>query len=131
MPCWDHKQTLDFQETDTGKTDSDSEGGDKPKQSPSQKRAKVKALLVQKAKDLANDLAKAQTLEEQQRIQNEIFAIQNFNYEFKGYSIGLGYDEAIIPDAPSPATGNRRGLLNGLAQQILHQQMVDMQWERK
>ena len=119
------------EEADTGKTESDSEGRNKPKQSPSQKRAKVKALLAQKAKDLANDLAKAQTLEEQQRIQNEIFAIQNFNYEFKGYSIGLGYDEAIIPDAPSPATGNRRGLLNGLAQQILHQQMVDMQWERK
>jgi len=118
------------EESDTREAEPDSDGRDKPEQSPSQKREKVKKLLAKKAAELASDLASAQTLEEQQRIQNEIFAIQNFNYEFKGYSVGLGYDNYIIPDAQSPASGNQRGLRNGLAQELLHRQMVDMQWQR-
>ena len=117
------------QEGDVREAEPDTEGRDQPGKQES-KREKVKKLLAAKASELANDLAAAQTLEEQQRIQNEIFAIQNFNYEFKGYSVGLGYDNYIIPDSPSPASGNRRGLLNGLAQEVLHQKMVDMQWDR-
>lgn len=125
------EESSDPQERDDGKAESSSEGRAKPKLSPSQKRAKVKKLLAKKAAELARDLASAATLEEQQRIQNEIFAIQTFNYEFKGYSVGLGYDQFTIPDAGvSPAASNQRGLRNGLAQELLHRQMVDMQWER-
>lgn len=117
-------------ESDIGETESSSERETQPAKQDS-KREKVKKLLAKKAAQLATELAAAQTLEDQQRIQNEIFAIQTFNYEFKGYSVGLGYDSVIIPDSTqSPAAANRRGLRNGLAQELLHRQMVDMQWQR-
>ena len=121
-------------QSDDGETESDTEGKDEPgKPAPkeSTKKEKVKKLLAKKAADLAEKLAVAQTLEQQQAIQNEIFALTNFNYEFKGYSVGLGYDTFVIPDnTKSPASVNQRGLRNGLAQELLHNQMVEMQWKR-
>ena len=117
-------------EPDSGEAEPSPERDNQPRKQDS-KREKVKKLLAKKAAQLATELVTAQTLEEQQRIQNEIFAIQTFNYEFKGYSVGLGYDSVIIPDSQqSPAAANRRGLRNGLAQELLHRQMVDMQWQR-
>ena len=118
-------------ETDPGETEPDTGGEDQPRKQDS-KKEKVRKLLAKKAVELANDLAAAVTLEEQQRIQNEIFAIQNYNYEFGSYSTGLSkYSQGVIPDnKKSPATANQRGLRNGLAQQLLHRRMVDMQWER-
>jgi len=117
-------------ESDAGETESSSDG--KPESSkPDSKKEKVKKLLAKKAARLAEQLAVAQTLEQQQAIQNEIFALTNFNYEFKGYSVGLGYDSFVIPDSTkSPASVNQRGLRNGLAQELKHRQMVDMQWQR-
>ena len=77
-------------------------------------------------------MSEAATLEQQQMIQNQIFALVNYNPDFLGYARGLpdvtGYAPTQLPDAT--INENQRGLRNGLAQQLLHEKMVDSQWER-
>ena len=76
-------------------------------------------------------MSDAASFEAQKLVQSQILVLLNFKPGFNGYRTeytsgfypdGQLYDEKVIPES-------RRGLRNGLAQQILHEKMVDMQYE--
>jgi len=75
----------------------------------------------------------AVTLEEQKNLQSYILALLNFNAGFNDYKgslvDGTFYkDKDIYLNKTIPE--NQRGLRNGLANEILHNKMVDLQWQR-
>jgi hypothetical protein len=98
------------------------------------KRDKMKKIITNKLKELANDMASAATIEQQQAVQAQINALINYVPGFNAYG------QLSIPGVsfytPEPLYVNRRipennrGLLNGLASQILHEKMVDMQYKK-
>lgn len=100
-------------------------------QKENSKREKIKQILIAKAKDLANDQASAASLEQQQMLQQQVLAVMSYVYGFDAYKIAV--QGGTYPDADfyanQPVPNEGRGLLNGLAQQILHEKMVDMQYE--
>lgn len=129
-------------ETDNeGSSDDESSGGDKPKESSgdadrkSDKKTtkeKIKKMVAEKAKNLATDMANAASFEQQQEIQAQVLALMGFNSDFTAYNgiiipQTVVYQQEQMPDATIP--NSRRGLRNGLAQQILHEKMVDMQYK--
>jgi hypothetical protein len=129
-------------ETDNeGSSDDESSGGDKPKESSgdadrkSNKKTtkeKIKKMVAEKAKNLATDMANAASFEQQQEIQAQVLALMGFNSDFTAYNgiiipQTVVYQQEQMPDATIP--NSRRGLRNGLAQQILHEKMVDMQYK--
>ena len=129
-------------ETDNeGSSDDESSGGDKPKESSgdadrkSEKKTtkeKIKKMVAEKAKNLATDMANAASFEQQQEIQAQVLALMGFNSDFTAYNgiiipQTVMYQQEQMPDATIP--NSRRGLRNGLAQQILHEKMVDMQYK--
>ena len=129
-------------ETDNeGSSDDESSGGDKPKESSgdtdrkSEKKntkEKIKKMVAEKAKNLATDMANAASFEQQQEIQAQVLALMGFNSDFTAYNgiiipQTVVYQQEQMPDATIP--NSRRGLRNGLAQQILHEKMVDMQYK--
>ena len=88
--------------------------------------------MTEKAKELANDMSKAATLEAQTANQGLVLGLMNYNPGFSAYA------NAIIPDTGGiemarqynkPVVDNRRALraLSG-ASDSLHQQMVDEQY---
>lgn len=96
-------------------------------------REKVKEAMTEKAKELANDMSKAATLEAQTANQGLVLGLMNYNPGFSAYA------NAIIPDTGGiemarqynkPVVDNRRALraLSG-ASDSLHQQMVDEQYK--
>ena len=96
------------------------------------KREAVKKAVAEKAKNLANDIANATSLEAQKQAQAQVLALLSYVPDFNTYSIMMnggvypdvqGYENSTVPES-------RRGLRNGLAQQLLHQQMVEMQYAR-
>lgn len=100
-------------------------------QKENSKREKIKQILIAKAKDLANDQASAASLEQQQMLQQQVLAVMSYVYGFDAYKIAV--QGGTYPDADfyvsKPVPNNGRGLLNGLASQILHEKMVDMQYD--
>jgi len=115
---------------------STADGGRRRNQPSQQDRAnsrreKVKELMVAKAKELANDVANATSLEQQRAIQSQLLAAIGFNPDFTAYKVELQdtpfYEDPGLADAKLPSA--RTALRNGLAQQILHEEMVDMQYE--
>ena len=132
--------------SESGKSDSsdskqdekskDAKSEQKEKLSPAEaKRKKLKEIATQRAMALADKMGEAATLEAQQAIQAQITALINFVPGFDAYGkAGIpGGDiyasEEIYKDKEIPE--NRRGLRNGLAQQILHEKMVEMQYKNK
>lgn len=99
----------------------------------STKNEKLKKAIAKKASNLANEMANAASLEAQQAMQATVLALINFVPDFNSYSrmMNGGY----LPDANGYADSNvpesRRGLRNGLAQQLLHEKMVQMQYDPK
>jgi len=97
----------------------------------SRAKEKVKKLMTDKAKDLALNMSSAASLDAQKQMQAEVLALINFTPGFHqyGYNIAGGYypDGELYKSEQLPES--RRGLRNGLAQQILHEKMIDMQWE--
>ena len=102
-----------------------------PLKDDSAKKEKVKKLMTDKAKDLALNMSNAVSLDAQKQMQAEVLALINFTPGFHqyGYTIAGGYypDGQLYKSDQLPES--RRGLRNGLAQQILHEKMIDMQWE--
>ena len=89
--------------------------------------------MTEKAKELANDMSKAATIEAQQQSQRAVLALINYTPGFDTYKTelpgGYGYESRdIYLDKKVPE--NQRGLRNGLASEILHEKMVDMQYNR-
>ena len=97
------------------------------------KKEKMKKIISNKLKSLAKEMGEASSLEAQKEIQAYILALLNFNAGFGSYSSslvdGIFYDEKdIYSNKKIPE--NQRGLRNGLANEILHNQLVDLQWQK-
>ena len=88
------------------------------------------AKRVYESKDLpiTYDIA----LQAQKDLQNYIIALLGYN---SGFNTGTALVDGIFYEYEDIYTNkkipeNQRGLLNGLASEILHEKMVDMQWQR-
>lgn len=118
-----------------GESTPDSDGVARQEDSDSKesKREKVKKAIASKAKSLANDMANAASLEAQQAVQAQVLALINYVPNFNSYQIQMngGYmpDAVGYPDTQVPES--RSGLRNGLAQQLLHEQLVDLQYNKE
>jgi len=103
------------------------------KEKTDSKRDKMKEIITNKLNNLAKEMGAAVSLEEQKNLQSYILALLNFNAGFNDYKgslvDGTFYkDKDIYLDKTIPE--NQRGLRNGLANEILHNKMVDLQWQR-
>jgi len=102
----------------------------------SERRKKMKEIAEREARSLAKDMGKAATIEQQQATQARVMSLISFvpdfgSYARKGipqptdyYASTSIYDDATIPDSSV-------GARNGLAQEVLHRRMVDMQYNRE
>lgn len=127
-------------ERDDGEATSDTEGNSESREqarpTPEQKREarkkKIREIAKAKAMQLAERLSQAASFEAQQAAQVSILAFINYNPGFLDYA-NMGLTELDFyrqPQMPDGEIDKRtRGLRNGLAQQLLHQKMVDMQYE--
>ena len=103
------------------------------KQKEAAKRKKMKEIIKEKLKKLAVTMGKAKSLEAQQALQAQINALINYVPGFNAYGqLSIpGRDfyqhEDIYLEKKIPE--NQRGLRNGLASELLHKKMVDMQYE--
>ena len=93
----------------------------------------MREIISNKLKNLAVEMGEAASLEEQQKLQALILTLLNFNAGFNSYNIqlidGIFYeDRGIYLDKDIP--DNKRGLRNGLANEILHKKLIDLQWQR-
>lgn len=119
----------------SGEDSSDKDGsGSKDKDDKKEsKREKLKKAIAKKASQLAEQMSEAASLEAQQAAQATVLALINYTPGFDQYGVSMsgGYypDAAAYPDTQLPES--RRGLRNGLAQQLLHEQMIDMQYNRE
>ena len=103
------------------------------KKKESSKKEKMREIISNKLKNLATEMGKAVSLEEQQKLQSLVLALLNYNAGFSGYSYtlvdGVFYeDRGIYLDKDIP--DNKRGLRNGLANEILHKKLMDLQWQK-
>ncbi len=98
------------------------------------KKDKMREIIGNKLKNLATEMGEAASLEEQQKLQSLILALLNFNAGFNSYNTqllidGVFYeDRGIYLDKDIP--DNQRGLRNGLANEILHNKLMDLQWQK-
>ena len=121
----DNSESSDESEGET------SDGGDSESEKKDSKKEKMKKAIAKRAASLAERMSAAATLEAQQAAQAQVLALINYVPDFNTYQRQLngGYlpDAAGYPDTQVPES--RRGLRNGLAQQLLHEKMVEMQYE--
>ena len=97
------------------------------------KKEKMREIISNKLKNLATEMGKAVSLEEQQKLQSLVLALLNYNAGFSNYNYslvdGVFYeDRGIYRDKDIP--DNKRGLRNGLANEILHKKLMDLQWQK-
>ena len=95
---------------------------------------KMKEIIKKKLEKLAIVMGEAQSLSDQKALQAQISALINFVPGFSAYGqraipgVDFYTSTGIYKDKKVPE--NQRGLLNGLASQILHEKMVDQQYEK-
>jgi hypothetical protein len=138
------ESTSDSEETETtadesggddadGENSSDKDGSESKdsEDKKESKREKMKKAIAKKASQLANDMSAMASLEAQQAVQAQVLALINYVPDFNKYNTIMngGYyaDAQGYPDATVPES--KRGLRNGLAQQLLHEKMVEMQYD--
>ena len=97
------------------------------------KKEKMKEIITNKLKSLAKEMGEASSLEAQKELQAYIIALLNFNTGFNSYHSslvdGIFYeDRDIYSNKKIPE--NQRALRNGLANEILHNQLVELQWQK-
>ena len=102
------------------------------KEKKKSKEKKMREIITAKLNSLAKEMGEAASLDAQKEIQSYILALLNFNLGFNSYNSsmvdGLFYvDRDIYKDKKIPE--NQRGLRNGLANEILHNKLVDIQYE--
>lgn len=130
------EESIDTEQSSEGSSDDGGDRATEPRKSPSKdkksKREKLKKAVAQRAMKLADRMSKAKSIEMQQAIQAQVLALINYVPDFGQYggSITGGYYPDTVTYQDKQLPENNRGLRNGLAQQLLHQQMVDMQYER-
>ena len=104
------------------------------KKKESSKKQKMREIISDKLKNLAVEMGEAASLEEQQKLQSLILTLLNFNAGFNNYNTqllidGVFYeDKGIYLDKDIP--DNKKGLRNGLANEILHNKLMDLQWQK-
>jgi len=104
------------------------------KKKESSKKQKMREIISNKLQNLATEMGEAASLEEQQKLQSLILALLNFNAGFNTYNTqllidGVFYeDKGIYLDKDIP--DNKKGLRNGLANEILHNKLMDLQWQK-
>ena len=122
-------------EDDNGSDSQNKDGsGSKDKDDKKEsKKEKLKKAIAKKASQLAESMSEAASLEAQQAAQAAVLALINYTPGFDQYGVSMsgGYypDAAAYPDTQVPES--RRGLRNGLAQQLLHEKMIDMQYDKE
>jgi len=120
-------------DSNTGESLTDAESQNENSSPEESKREKIKQLLVERAMNLAETMSTAASLEAQQALQRQIMAIANYVPGFNAYGqlaipgVDFYSSRDIYEDKEVPE--NQRGLRNGLAQQILHERMVEQQYE--
>ena len=96
-----------------------------------ERREKLKELTESRANEIAEENAEAESLDEQAQQQMEQLALMNYVPGFDTYGIAL--NGGVYPDVafykPTTVPESKRGLRNGLAQQLLHEKMIDMQYK--
>jgi hypothetical protein len=102
----------------------------------SDRRKKLKEIAEDEARSLAADIGRAASIEQQQAIQARVLSLISYVPDFASYAQrGIPqptdyyrstsiYDNLEVPDS-------NFGARNGLAQEILHRRMVDMQYNNK
>ena len=117
----------------SGSTDKPKKQELTAKQKQEAKRKKMIEIITERLTKLADKMADSASLEAQKAIQAQINALINFVPGFNQYGqLAIpGRDfyqqEDIYQDKKIPE--NNRGLRNGLANQILHEKMVDEQYK--
>ena len=97
------------------------------------KEKKMREIITEKLKKLEIAVGKAESLKDQQALQQLIAVLINYVPGFDSYGqlmipgVDFYQSESIYKDKKIPE--NQRGLLNGLASELLHKKMVDMQYE--
>lgn len=133
----DETETVEATSEETEEVETASttkETSKKKKTKAESKREKIKKIITDKLKSLATEMANAATLESQQAVQAQINALINYVPGFNAYGklnipgVTFYSPEPIYVQRRIPE--NRRGLLNGLASQLLHEKMVDMQYKK-
>ena len=91
---------------------------------------KMREIITNKLKNLAVEMGEASSLEAQKQLQNIILALLNYNQGFSSYNLSLTdgdfYESRVI--YPIRLPDSLRGRRIGLASELLHKQMVDIQW---
>jgi hypothetical protein len=102
----------------------------------SDRRKKLKEIAEDEARSLAADIGRAASIEQQQAIQARVLSLISYVPDFASYAQrGIPqptnyyrsrsiYNDLEVPDS-------NFGARNGLAQEILHRRMVDMQYNNK
>ena len=103
------------------------------KKKKASKKDKMREIISNKLQGLAIEMGEAVSLEEQQKLQSLILALLNFNSEFSSYNSQLA--DSIFYESKDIYTGrqipdSQKGLRNGLANEILHNKLVDLQWQK-
>jgi len=127
---------VEKREQETEEQAEEPEPKDESDEQKSDRRKKMKDIAEREARSLADDMGKAASIEQQQATQARVMSLISFvpdfgSYARKGipqptdyYASTSIYDDATIPDS-------NFGARNGLAQEILHRRMVDMQYNKE
>ena len=101
------------------------------KEKKQSKDQKMRAIITNKLKSLAKEIGEATSLQAQKDLQNYIIALLGYNSGFnKGIAlVDAPFYEYEVVYADKKIPENQRGLRNGLANQILHNKLVDLQWQ--
>ena len=98
-----------------------------------ERRERLKEITENRANEIAEENAEAESMDEQSQQQLEQLALMNYVPGFDTYGIVL--NGGVYPDVdfykPTTVPESKRGLRNGLAQQLLHEKMIDMQYRRE
>jgi len=94
------------------------------------RQKKIREIITEKLKNLAVEMGEASSLKAQKELQAYIIALLNYNSGFSSYNLQLTdvdfYDSRVIYDIRLP--DSLRGRRIGLASELLHKQLVDIQW---
>ena len=94
------------------------------------KKEKVRTIVAKKSAEMSERLAVATSLQAQIDAQNLAIALISFNQGFGAYRYSMPggvMQSSEIPYSKKQLSDSNRGLLNGLAQYILPEKMVDAQ----
>jgi len=102
-------------------------------ESRQERRERLKEITENRANEISDENSGADNMDEQAQQQMEQLALMNYVPGFNAYQVAL--PGGMYPDVefykPTTVPESKRGLRNGLAQQLLHEQMIDMQYRRE